>query len=150
MGSSSSSCIFCDIVAENDVANKIHFSNEKVVLFSDIKPAAKHHYLVIPREHIKDATQLTTSDHVDLVQEMVRAGTEYLTSICGETALEDSKFGFHYPPFISVQHLHLHVIYPYSEVRMIGSMLFPEDRWYFVSPDCVIKQIQAKTADEKS
>jgi len=148
MGSSSSSCIFCDIVSENDV-NKIHFSNEKVVIFSDIKPASKHHYLVIPREHIKDAKELT-AEHVDLVQEMHRAGAEYLGSICGEKALEDCKFGFHLPPFISVQHLHLHVIYPYSEVGMVGSMIFPENRWYFVSPECVIKQIQAETADEKS
>ena len=36
--------------------------DEKFVVFSDIHPAAEHHYLVCPRSHIRNAKCLTKND----------------------------------------------------------------------------------------
>lgn len=35
------------------------FQDDEYVAFPDIKPAAKHHYLIVTREHIKDVKVLT-------------------------------------------------------------------------------------------
>jgi diadenosine tetraphosphate (Ap4A) HIT family hydrolase len=35
------------------------FQDDEYVAFSDIKPAAKHHYLIVTREHIRDVKVLT-------------------------------------------------------------------------------------------
>lgn len=54
-------CIFCRI-ADNLEPNKILYSDERIVVFDDINPVAKHHYLIIPRVHIKNAKTLTPGD----------------------------------------------------------------------------------------
>lgn len=41
------------------------FQNEEFVVFRDIKPAAEHHYLVIPKCHIPDPKQLSNG-HVTM------------------------------------------------------------------------------------
>jgi diadenosine tetraphosphate (Ap4A) HIT family hydrolase len=35
------------------------FQDDEYVAFPDIKPAAKHHYLIVTREHIRDVKVLT-------------------------------------------------------------------------------------------
>lgn len=39
--------------------------DEEFVVFPDIRPAAPHHYLVLPRQHITDAKCLT-KEHISL------------------------------------------------------------------------------------
>lgn len=58
------SCLFCQIVAGERPADRVYEDSE-VLVFKDIKPAAKHHYLVIPKRHMKNAKSLTSED-VDL------------------------------------------------------------------------------------
>ena len=36
--------------------------DEKVIVFEDIRPAAQHHYLICPNEHIPNAKCLTRHD----------------------------------------------------------------------------------------
>jgi histidine triad (HIT) family protein len=43
-------CLFCRIVAGEIPAERI-FENEQVVVFSDIKPQAPIHYLIVPKKH---------------------------------------------------------------------------------------------------
>jgi diadenosine tetraphosphate (Ap4A) HIT family hydrolase len=35
------------------------FQDDEYVVFPDIKPAAKHHHLIVTREHIRDVKVLT-------------------------------------------------------------------------------------------
>lgn len=58
---SSSKCIFCDICAKTQPAEFMYEDNE-IVVFKDIKPAAKHHYLCVPLKHIQDINKLTRED----------------------------------------------------------------------------------------
>uniref|UniRef100_A0A671QCG4 HIT domain-containing protein n=1 Tax=Sinocyclocheilus anshuiensis TaxID=1608454 RepID=A0A671QCG4_9TELE len=69
------------------------------LLSVDIHPGAPHHYLV----------------HVPLVEKLVETGKEILQKN-NVTDLNDVRFGFHWPPFCSVTHPHLHVLAPVSQM----------------------------------
>lgn len=53
-----SDCLFCAIAAGDIPANRVH-EDEHVVAFRDINPQAPTHILVIPREHITSAAEVT-------------------------------------------------------------------------------------------
>merc|ERR1711953_431819 len=62
--STMSSCIFCQIVNKTAEANILH-EDEKLMVFTDLRPAADHHYLVIPKVgRILFLQQGVTSDMV--------------------------------------------------------------------------------------
>ena len=48
-------------------------------------------------------------------------------------SLDDARFGYHWPPFRSVKHLHLHTIAPESKMGLIGKMIFMKNSYWFVS-----------------
>ncbi|XP_006414330.2 bifunctional adenosine 5'-phosphosulfate phosphorylase/adenylylsulfatase HINT4 isoform X2 [Eutrema salsugineum] len=98
-------CIFCQIV-RNPSSTRLLHTDEKVIAFQDIKPAAQRHYLVIPKEHIPTVRDLQRRDEdYSLVSQMLSVGQELLLKDAPQTI---HKFGFHQPPFNSVDHLHLH------------------------------------------
>lgn len=53
-----SDCLFCRIAAGEVPATRVH-EDETVIAFRDINPQAPTHILVIPREHIGSAANLT-------------------------------------------------------------------------------------------
>ena len=103
-----SDCIFCKMIA-GEIKPDIVYEDEHVMAFRDIRPQAKVHVLVIPRDHISTLDDLSADDAVlpgkllGAVQEVARregvAATGYRTVInCrGDGGQE-------------VYHLHLHVI----------------------------------------
>ncbi|CAD6892218.1 unnamed protein product [Tilletia laevis] len=112
-------CLFCHVSAERDFS--IVAENDKFVVFRDKYPSARVHLLVTPRAHIPNTSNLGQG-HVEMVKEMLALGTQALDSVRVTAAVdeEDQKkkkhkdgqsgyvFGFHVPPFRSVDHLHLH------------------------------------------
>ncbi|XP_031437147.1 histidine triad nucleotide-binding protein 3-like [Clupea harengus] len=73
---SDNNCVFCRIVKGTDAEGadtEILCQDEECVCFRDIDPAAPHHYLVVPRRHIEDVTQLS-SEHAPLVVRMANMG----------------------------------------------------------------------------
>ena len=44
-------CIFCKII-NKEVSSKIVYENDEILAFEDINPKAKHHFLIIPKEHV--------------------------------------------------------------------------------------------------
>ncbi|XP_064485316.1 adenosine 5'-monophosphoramidase HINT3-like [Ornithodoros turicata] len=131
--SGSHSCIFCRIVRREDPKTVVLFQDEDHVVFRDIHPAAKHHYLVIPKRHIKDPKCLTHSD-IPLVQRLVEVGKQVLQQQGG--AVDSLRVGFHWPPFNSIAHLHLHVISPVEELSYIGKFVYmPGSLWFCTAED---------------
>jgi histidine triad (HIT) family protein len=55
-------CIFCKIIA-GEIPGRIHYQDDLVVALEDIQPQAPHHYLLIPRKHIRTTLDLTTADN---------------------------------------------------------------------------------------
>jgi hypothetical protein len=98
-----------------------------VIAFRDIRPAAAAHFLVCPREHIVSARHLQ-ADRLGDAELGARPGscagqrthgadapgTAAHMYAVGRTLVEReapgarTQFGYHLPPFNSVDHLHLH------------------------------------------
>ncbi|XP_022593522.1 histidine triad nucleotide-binding protein 3-like isoform X1 [Seriola dumerili] len=107
-------CIFCLIANNQDKEAEVVKKNKELVCFRDIDPAAPHHYLVIPIHHIHSCLSLQR-DHIGLVERMAEMGKAVLREQ-GITDMMDIRLGFHKPPYISVDHLHLHVLAPSSQI----------------------------------
>ncbi|KAH7687678.1 Sulfate adenylyltransferase (ADP) protein [Dioscorea alata] len=106
MAGTAGSCLFCQI-ARSATSTRLLYADERVVAFPDINPSAFRHYLVIPVEHVATVNDLKrgVDDH-QLVSHMLNVGQNLLCRDAPESKLY--RFGFHQPPFNSVDHLHLH------------------------------------------
>ncbi len=51
-------CIFCKII-NGELPSKKIYEDDLVYVFEDIAPAAPIHYLMIPKEHISSAKEIT-------------------------------------------------------------------------------------------
>ncbi|XP_075241928.1 adenosine 5'-monophosphoramidase HINT3-like isoform X2 [Convolutriloba macropyga] len=132
------SCPFCAIL--NHEPEKLISRNDRVAVFNDRSPASTYHFQVVPIEHIPSVKSLKPV-HTSLVDEMWREGLAVLshkTSLTTEEVSKDVLTGFHYPPLISVGHLHLHVIYPKSRVPLLQKHKYRHDSFFFRHPQKVI------------
>jgi len=59
----SEACLFCNIAAGKIPSQQV-YSDEHIVAFRDINPAAPQHILLIPRKHILSVAELETEDSV--------------------------------------------------------------------------------------
>ncbi|GBP13561.1 Histidine triad nucleotide-binding protein 3 [Eumeta japonica] len=118
-------CIFCNIV--NKIGDtEILYEDDDVCVFRDIKPASRFHVLVIPKTHIEDVKHLTPDDK-ELVQKMLTIAKDMLSK--NNFSISNARFGYHWPPFRSVKHLHLHAIAPESEMGYIAKMIFMKNSY---------------------
>ncbi len=100
-------CLFCKIVAGEIPSTKV-YEDEYVYCFKDIAPIAPVHYLIIPKEHISGASEITAENSA-LVAKVFEAaakiakaegfenGFRVITN-CGEDAGQ------------TVHHLHFHLL----------------------------------------
>ncbi|KAI7751284.1 hypothetical protein M8C21_003876 [Ambrosia artemisiifolia] len=120
-------CIFCQIARSSTATTLLH-TDDKVVAFQDINPSAFRiirpvfetvkeplgaidirHYLVIPVEHIATVKDLQRRPQdYSLVRHMLSVGQTLLSRDAPDST--HYRFGFHQPPFNSVNHLHLHCL----------------------------------------
>jgi histidine triad (HIT) family protein len=103
-----SDCLFCAIAAGDIPATRVH-EDEAVVAFRDVNPQAPTHILVIPREHIASAADLTP-DHDDLWTRLLHvaqqiARTEGIIGSGFRIVTNVGRDGGQ-----TVDHLHLHVL----------------------------------------
>ena len=54
-------CIFCEIVKGNIPSDKI-YENDRILVFKDINPVSKIHYLAIPKVHVKSILDIDDSN----------------------------------------------------------------------------------------
>ncbi|KAG0449315.1 hypothetical protein HPP92_020664 [Vanilla planifolia] len=106
MARSAKPCPFCQLARCSTGMPLLH-ADDRVVAFPDINPSALRHFLVIPIEHIPTVTNLhRRTEDFQLVNHMLDVGRSLLQTDAPESKLY--RFGFHKPPFNSVNHLHLH------------------------------------------
>lgn len=99
-------CIFCKIAAGEIPSKKIH-EDERVLVFYDIAPQAPTHFLVIPKEHIKGAGEITPEN-----SGIVAYIFEVIARIAKDFGLESFRVVTNYGVEAgqSVPHLHFHVL----------------------------------------
>ena len=101
-----SNCIFCNWETQDVI-----FTDEKTVVFNDKYQMAKIHLLVIPKEHIDNINSLNES-HLELLDQMKTNALNYIKKTNPDINENEIIFGFHTPPFNSINHLHMHCILP--------------------------------------
>jgi len=107
-------CIFCEVL--KDPKTVIIAETSIVFVINDIRPAAKYHFLVIPKHHVDNAKVLTAED-LNLVKEMREVAQQLIDTKIDVGNRADVIQGCTWPPFNTVSHLHLHVISPASSIR---------------------------------
>jgi histidine triad (HIT) family protein len=101
-------CLFCRIVADEIPSARVH-EDEHVIAFRDVAPRAPTHILVIPREHIASAADLTEADGPLLGRLFAVAA-----AVAREQGIADS--GYRLVTNVgrwggqTVDHLHLHLM----------------------------------------
>jgi len=101
-------CLFCKIVAGEIPATIVAESDEAVAM-RDIAPVGPTHVLVIPRRHVKDATELGIAE-----AELLGALFELANQVAKAEGIAES--GFRLVANVgeasgnSVAHLHLHLV----------------------------------------
>ncbi|XP_041798919.1 histidine triad nucleotide-binding protein 3 [Chelmon rostratus] len=134
-------CIFCKIINKEMDTELLH-CDEEISCFRDIRPGAPHHYLVVPTKHVGNCKSLS-KEHVPLVKQMVETGKEILQKN-NVTDLVDVRFGFHWPPFCSVTHLHLHVLAPASQMGFMSRLVYRLNSYWFITADQLIELLSSK------
>ncbi|KAF7993008.1 hypothetical protein HCN44_005789 [Aphidius gifuensis] len=131
-------CIFCKILQGNAPAETI-YEDDDLMCIKDIHPASDHHYLIIPKNHISNAKELKPDDE-PLFDKIVDT-VEVVTAQQGLN-LSSVRTGFHWPPFNTINHLHLHVIGPIENMDFIKRQIFRENSFWFVSTDYVKERLK--------
>ena len=103
-----SDCIFCKIISGEIPSNKV-YEDELVMAFNDVSPEAPVHVLIVPKEHIASANDIT-EENADVVKNIflaakkiakdlnVAEGGYRIVNNCGENGGQ------------SVKHLHFHLL----------------------------------------
>ena len=101
-------CLFCKIIA-GDIPSAKVYEDDKVYAFRDIEPQAPVHILIIPKEHIASANELTEENasvvgHIFSVaakiakEEGIAEGGYRIVNNCGQDGGQ------------TVGHLHFHML----------------------------------------
>lgn len=67
-------CLFCKIIAGEIPSAKV-YENDRVYAFRDINPEAPVHVLIVPKEHIASANELT-AENADVIADVFLAAKE--------------------------------------------------------------------------
>ena len=103
-----SDCLFCGIAAGTVPADMVH-QDDAVLAFRDINPQAPVHILVVPREHIASAADLTVAQDgmwarlLHVAQQL--AGSEGIDATGFRLVVNTGRDAHQ-----TVHHLHLHLL----------------------------------------
>ncbi|CAL4137350.1 unnamed protein product, partial [Meganyctiphanes norvegica] len=113
---------------------------KKYIVFRNIKKRRSIYKKCnsLPRSRLYLAGSVVSDqfDNILEVERMVSIGKQCLQQRGGDA--DTARLGFHWPPFNSINHLHLHVIAPQKEMGFIARGIFKENSFWFVSPETVI------------
>ncbi|XP_043506316.1 histidine triad nucleotide-binding protein 3-like isoform X1 [Frieseomelitta varia] len=108
--------------------------DDYVTCIKDINPASTHHYLILPNKHINNAKELCSTD--DELYDRILSTVDIIAEQQG-LDLTVTRTGFHWPPFNTISHLHLHVISPICNINFFKKFIFKPNSYWFVSTDYV-------------
>ncbi|MEG2414066.1 MAG: histidine triad nucleotide-binding protein [Clostridia bacterium] len=100
-------CIFCKIIA-GEIPSKKIFENDDMLVIEDINPQAKTHFLMLPKWHVADVTELDEQGWTKIAKCLAK-----VSSLTKEWHLENgfrivTNKGFDGGQ--TVGHLHFHIL----------------------------------------
>ena len=98
-------CVFCRIIAGEIPSERVH-EDDRVIAFKDLHPQAPVHVLVVPRDHLRDVTELAEQP------ELLAHTTTVAAQIAAEQADGEFRLIFNTGASAgpSVFHVHAHVL----------------------------------------
>lgn len=103
----SDNCLFCKIIAK-EIPSDIVFEDEQFIVFKDIKPKAKLHLLVVPKEHVASLAHLEYT-HKSLMGDALlllnKLANENNVSNGFRTIINTGRGGGQ-----EIDHIHLHLL----------------------------------------
>ena len=139
-------CIFCRI-ADHREKTKILYEDERIVIFSDIVPAADTHLLCIPRSHIQFYSELPLADESSL--SLITHMRAQLLQVAAATSNKPIRTGFVRWPWNSVYHMHMHAISsPFHDDEPAIRTLGLSSPWFFMRSETLMHAIQDALADK--
>ena len=86
-------CIFCKII-KGEIPSKKVYEDDDVLAFYDLEPQAPFHILIIPKQHIKSAAEITP----EIAKQFDLKDGFRIVNNCGDCAGQ------------TVKHLHFHML----------------------------------------
>lgn len=100
-------CIFCKII-RGEIPAKKYYEDDNIIIIADISPQAEKHYLLIPKRHYADITQMTDSDATILAASLQKLdGLADSLGLSGGFRIVSNKGD---DARQSVHHLHIHIL----------------------------------------
>lgn len=99
-------CIFCEIIAGNIPSTKV-YEDDTILAFKDINPVAPVHIIVVPKQHIESANDITQENSkcisaiFEKIPEIAKSqgiDSYRIINNCGDDAGQ------------TVKHIHFHII----------------------------------------
>lgn len=104
-------CVFCKII-NGEIKSNIVYQDEDFVVFTDLNPKAKLHYLAVPRKHFATLAEMNETDSTMLGRILAKIptlsqklrlqnGYRLIINQKGETGNDAGQ---------EVMHLHIHIL----------------------------------------
>lgn len=104
-------------ILRGELPARVWLETNQLLAFQDRSPRAPLHALVIPKQFVRDITR-TTKEDLPLLTTMREMGFSLVQHHFPEAArTNDYILCVHIPPFNSIDHLHLHVLAPASQMQ---------------------------------
>jgi len=101
-------CLFCKIVA-GEIPSTVVTYSDRSLAFRDLNPTAPTHVLVIPKDHIENAAEIT-AEHAEDVADLFLTAQQ----VAAQEGIDERGYRLVFnvgrDSGNSVPHLHLHVI----------------------------------------
>jgi histidine triad (HIT) family protein len=101
-------CLFCKIVAGDIPCDEV-YSDDDVLAFRDINPAAPTHILIIPKRHIAGMADVEADDEALLGKLLLRARV-----VAEQEGLAEDGFRYVFNSGVhgcqTVFHIHMHIV----------------------------------------
>ena len=96
-----SDCTFCKIVA-GEIPSKVVKESDLLFVFENIKPKAKPHFLIIPKKHYKDISEVDDKTWIEIKKVALELQKEH--------KLKGFRLVNNFGTSQAVMHLHVHFL----------------------------------------
>jgi diadenosine tetraphosphate (Ap4A) HIT family hydrolase len=129
-------------ILRGELPSRAYDESSNLLAFQDKYPRAPLHALVIPKQYLPTINSLSQTN-LELLKEMQAMGLSLIQEQQPEAyAAGDFMTCFHIPPFNSVDHLHLHVLAPVSEMKFVYRLKYWCGMRWCVSGEDVVGRLE--------